>query len=78
MNNVDTERIDQVIKILKEKLDFFNKLENMIENGATGYELNFEIEQFEKYIKKKDITKGDWTSNIKPSLMNNLLSLSYF
>jgi len=54
MNNVDTESIDRLIKILKEKLDFFNKLESMIETGATGYELNFEIEQFKKYITKKD------------------------
>ncbi|TKJ27152.1 MAG: hypothetical protein CEE42_03570 [Promethearchaeota archaeon Loki_b31] len=54
MNSVDTERIDRVIKLLKENLDFINKLEDMIENGATGYELNFEIEQFKKYIKKKE------------------------
>jgi len=53
MNSVDTERIDGVIKLLKENLDFINKLEGMIENGATGYELIFEIEQFEKDIRKK-------------------------
>jgi len=54
MNSADTERIDRVIKILKVNLDFFNKLESMIEIGATGYDLNFEVEQFKKYIKKKE------------------------
>ena len=40
MSNADTENFDRIIKILKEKLDFFNKLESMIETGATGYELH--------------------------------------
>jgi len=60
MNSLDTERIDRVIKILKENLDFFNKLGSMIETGATGYELNFEVEQFERYINKKEKEFNNW------------------
>jgi len=54
MNDVDTQRIDQEIKILKETSNFLNKIERMIENGDTGYELNFEKDQFGKYIEKKE------------------------
>jgi hypothetical protein len=54
MNSTDMEKIDQVITMLKETSEFFNNIDNMIENGTKGYELNFEEGQFRKYIWKKE------------------------
>ena len=53
-NVVKKEKIDHIIMMLKEKLEFYNKLEDMIENSSTGYELNYDIEQFRRYLKNKE------------------------
>ena len=34
---------------LKEKLDIFNALENLIENGATGIEIQGELVKYQRY-----------------------------
>ena len=48
MNGV--EKINEKIKLLKQKLDFFDKLKTICSNGATGYELTYETEQFQEYF----------------------------
>lgn len=39
------EMINEEIRYLKENLDFLNKLESLIKNKATGYELTYEVEK---------------------------------
>lgn len=45
---------DEIIKILKEKFDFFNELIDLIENGASGYDINYKLENFADNIKEKE------------------------
>jgi len=52
MNSVDVEKINEEIKLLKQKLEHIDKLERLIENGATGYELAYECEEYKQEIKK--------------------------
>jgi len=47
------EIINVEIKLLKEKFDFLDKLENMIKKSITGFELVYELEEFSDAMKKR-------------------------
>lgn len=52
MNSVDVEKINEEIKLLMQKLEYLDKLERLIKNGATGYELAYECEAYHKELLK--------------------------
>jgi len=53
INLSQSEKINEEIKLLKEKLDFLDKLENMIQSGITGYELAYELKEYSNTMRKK-------------------------
>ncbi len=53
--------INKNIQLIKELLDFIERITLKIKNKAIGYEIAFEIENFDEYYSKKllDLRGGD-------------------
>ncbi len=74
LTSIKDEDIDRAFKILREFLDFIDKITLKINNKATGYEIAFECENYKDYYRDKRQILKDQTLRRSTLIPDKFLS----